>query len=135
MNKKNILVPIDESERAVHSIEFIKSFFPKESVTITLMNVQIILSVNGFEYENEIYNATKRSQRILENAKFLLKDYDVKTYFTVGYASKEILAKAKEDNSDIIVMAKSNKKGLTRIIGSVTSGVIQGAESIVMVVP
>lgn len=135
MNKKNILVPIDESERTLHSIEFIKSFFPKESVTITLMNVQVIVAVNGFEYESEIYIATEKSKRILEKAKLLLKDYDVKTYYTVGHASKEILEKAKEDKSDIIVMAKSNRKGLSRLIGSVTSGVIKGSECIVMVVP
>lgn len=99
------------------------------------MNVQAVISVNGFDYENELYNSTKKSERILEKAKLLFKDYDVKTYFTVGHPPKEIILKSKEDDIDIIVMAKSNKKGLTRIVGSVTASVIKHSECIVMIVP
>ncbi|WP_342791923.1 universal stress protein, partial [Clostridioides difficile] len=42
---------------------------------------------------------------------------------------------AKEDNVDFIVMTKSTKKGLTRMIGSVTASVVKQAKCIVMIVP
>lgn len=135
MDKKSILVPIDESEGSLHSLDFIKKFFPTESVTITLINVQVILSSNGYDYENEIYKSVQKSKLIFERSQFLLKNYEVKTYFAVGHPAKEILSKAKEDKSDVILMPKSNKRGLTKIIGSVTSGVLKGSECLVMIVP
>ncbi|WP_425514366.1 universal stress protein [Clostridium mobile] len=52
----------------------------------------------------------------------------------MGYASNEILKKSKEDNYDIIIMTKSTKKGLTRMIGSVTSKVAKQSQCLVMIV-
>jgi len=135
MNKKNILIPLDESKRSLHSIDFVKSFFSSDSVNITLMHVKDLVVINSFSYENEIDTAAKNGERVLDRAKFLLKDYQVETFFTFGHPSKEILAKAEQDNIDIIVMTKSTKKGLTRIIGSVTSAVVKDSECVVMIVP
>ena len=39
------------------------------------------------------------------------------------------------ENIGIIVMTKSTKRGLNRIIGSVTSSVVKRAKCIVMIVP
>ena len=61
--------------------------------------------------------------------------YKVETYFTFGYPGDEIVKKAKEDNIDIIVMTKSTRKGLTRMIGSVTVNVVKHAKCSVMIVP
>lgn len=135
MNKKNILIPLDESKRSLNSIDFVKSFFSSDSVNITLMNVKDLVVINSFSYENEIDTAAKNGERVLDRAKFLLKDYQVDTFFTFGNPSKEILAKAEQDNIDIIVMTKSTKKGLTRITGSVTSAVVKDSECVVMIVP
>lgn len=39
MEMKRVLIPVDGTERSMHSLDFIKSIFPKDSVHITLMNV------------------------------------------------------------------------------------------------
>ena len=80
--------------------------------------------------------AKELSKDILSEAKEKMKDYyHTETYFTFGYPGDEILKKASEENIGIIVMTKSTKRGLNRIIGSVTSSVVKRAKCIVMIVP
>ena len=64
-----------------------------------------------------------------------LEGYVVEKFFAVGYIPDEILKKAEEGNYDIIIMTKSTKKGLVRMIGSVTSKVIKSAKISVIVIP
>ena len=76
------------------------------------------------------------SEDILSEAKEKIQDYyNTETYFTFGYPGDEIIKKANEENIGIIVMTKSTKRGLNRIIGSVTSSVVKRAKCIVMIVP
>lgn len=135
MNKRKILVPIDGTERSMHSLKFVKEIFPKDSVDITIMTAKEIVVTTGIEVADKMDVAKKDGMRILEAAKNIMEGYSVKTYFTLGYAADEILNKAKEDGIEIIVMTKSTKKGLTRMIGSVTTAVVKHAKSIVMIVP
>lgn len=135
MNKRKILVPIDGTERSMHSLTFVKEIFPKDSVDITIMTAKEIVVTTGIEVADKMDVAKKDGMRILEAAKNIMEGYSVKTYFTLGYAADEILNKAKEDGIEIIVMTKSTKKGLTRMIGSVTTAVVKRAKSIVMIVP
>ena len=117
MNKRKVLIPIDGTERSMHSLEFVKEIFPKDSVEIIIMNVKELGS------------------EILEAAKEKMKGYTTETYFTFGYPGDEIIKKATEENIGIIVMTKSTKRGLTRMIGSVTTNVVKRAKCIVMIVP
>ena len=56
--------------------------------------------------------------------------------FTFSLKTKtEIVKRAIMNSIDIIIMTKSTKKGLTRMIGSVTSYVVRNAPCIVMIVP
>lgn len=135
MNKRKILVPIDGTERSMHSLTFVKEIFPKDSVDITIMTAKEIVVTTGIEVADKMDVAKKDGMRILEAAKNIMEGYSVKTYFTLGYAADEILNKAKEEGIEIIVMTKSTKKGLTRMIGSVTTAVVKRAKSIVMIVP
>lgn len=135
MKKKKILVPIDGTERSMHSLQLIKEIFSKESVEITIMNVKELVLVNGMVVSNEVQIAKEVGEEILKNAKDKISEYNPKTYFTFGYAGDEILKKAIEDGIEVIVMTKSTKKGLTRMIGSVTANVVKRAKCIVMIVP
>lgn len=135
MDKKKILVPIDGTERSMHSLEFIKEIFPKGSVEITIMNVKELVLINEMIVSDEIRVAQEIGEEILNSAKEKIAEYNPKTYFTFGYAGDEILKKANEDNIGVIVMTKSTKKGLTRIIGSVTASVVKRAKCIVVIVP
>ncbi|WP_300279286.1 universal stress protein [Peptacetobacter sp.] len=135
MTKRKILVPIDGTERSMHSLEFIKGIFDKDSVSIEIMNVKELVFIDGISLSEEIKNSEMLGRKILDKAEEIMEGYDVNVYFTFGYPGDEIIRKAKEDDIDIIVMTKSTKKGLTRMIGSVTASVVKQAKCIVMIVP
>ena len=135
MNKRKVLIPIDGTERSMHSLEFVKEIFPKDSVEITIMNVKELVLINEMIVADEIKFAQELGTEILEAAKEKMKDYKTETYFAFGYPGDEIIKKANEENIGIIVMTKSTKRGLTRLIGSVTTNVVKRAKCIVMIVP
>lgn len=135
MNKRKVLIPIDGTEKSMHSLEFVREIFPKDSVEILIMNVKELVLINEMIVADEIKFAQELGEEILEAAKEKMKDYKVETYFTFGYPGDEIIKKANEENIGVIVMTKSTKKGLTRMIGSVTTNVVKRAKCIVMIVP
>lgn len=133
--KRKVLVPIDGTERSKNSLEFIKSIFPKDKVELVIMNVKELVFINGMVISDELTAAKEIGDKILNEALREVPGYETETYFTFGYPGDEIVRKAKEDNIDIIVMTKSTKKGLTRMIGSVTVNVVKHAKCTVMIVP
>lgn len=135
MNKKKVLIPIDGTERSMHSLEFVKEIFPKDSVEVLIMHVKELVLINEMIVADEIKFAQELGEEILEAAKEKMKDYKTETYFTFGYPGDEIIKKANEENVGIIVMTKSTKRGLTRMIGSVTTNVVKRSKCIVMIVP
>ena len=135
IKKKKVLVPIDGSGNSMNSLDFIKGIFKKEEVEITLMNVREIVFTDDIIISAEIDSAKKIADEILLSAEKELCGYDIKKYFTYGYAADEIIRKSKEDKSDFIVITKSSKSVFRRILGSVTVNVAKKAECIVMIVP
>lgn len=135
MNKKKVLIPIDGTERSMHSLEFVKEIFPKDSVEVLIMHVKELVLINEMIVADEIKFAQELGEEILEAAKEKMKDYKTETYFTFGYPGDEIIKKSNEENVGIIVMTKSTKRGLTRMIGSVTTNVVKRSKCIVMIVP
>ncbi|ABR32980.1 MULTISPECIES: universal stress protein [Clostridium] len=136
MNKRKVLIPIDGTERSMHSLEFVKEIFPdKDSIEIIIMNVKELVLINEMIVADEIKFAQELGEEILQAAKEKMKDYKTETYFTFGYPGDEIIKKANEENIGVIVMTKSTKRGLNRMIGSVTTNVVKRAKCIVMIVP
>ncbi|HBC97775.1 MAG TPA: universal stress protein [Clostridium sp.] len=136
MTKKKILVPLDGTERSMHSIDWLKKLFKEDRVTITLMTIREIVMANDMTITNTtIEQAQKDMDEILDKAEKKLEGYDVEKYSDFGSAADKILLKSKLDNYDVIIMTKSNKKGLARIIGSVTNKVLKNAHTLVIVVP
>ncbi|MBU3182636.1 universal stress protein [Clostridium psychrophilum] len=141
MEKLKILVPLDGTERSMHSINWLKKFFSKDAISITLMNVMEAVLTNEMmvSMPNEIPNGfdylAEGSKLILNKAIKELEGYEVDKFSILGYAGEEILRKAEKDSYDIIIMTKCSKKGLYRIIGSVTSKVVRNAKMSVTVIP
>lgn len=136
MNKKKILIPLDGTDRSMHSLDYVKQLFRKEDVDITLLNVLEIVIINDMMLSDTVVtNSQAESNSILENAKAQLQDYTVDTFSTFGYAADEILRKAREDKFYAIIMTKSSKKGLARLIGSVTRKVLQDTHTLLIIVP
>ncbi|MBC2580471.1 universal stress protein [Clostridium sp. DJ247] len=135
MENVKILIPLDGTERSMHSINWLKKMFNKDNTEITVMNIIEIVITNDMVVMNEFGNVQEESELILDKAIKELEGYKVEKFTALGNAGDEILRKAKAGNYDIIIMTKSNKKGLARMVGSVTSKVVKNAQSLVMVVP
>ncbi|WP_010236681.1 universal stress protein [Clostridium arbusti] len=135
-NKKKILIPLDGTDRSMHSLDYVKELFKKEDVTITIMHVLEIVIINDMMLSDTVVtNSQKESDLLMERAKAQLQGYNVETYNPFGYAGDEIVRKARQDKFDIIVMTKSSKKGLAKMIGSVTRKVLQNTSTLLIIVP
>ena len=130
---KKILIPLDGTERSIHSISLVKQLYDANSIDIILMYVKedakLFIEPSDFEL------AEKEMQVKLAPAVRELDGYKVACEVGFVEPGKEILKSAKINKTDIIVMTKSTKKGLTRIIGSVTNYVVRHASCVVMIVP
>lgn len=135
MSKKKILVPIDGSERSMKSLNFIKEVYPTDGVEVTIINIKELVFVDGISVTDEIKNSESIARELLRKAKDELDGYDVQVAFEFGYAGDEIVRKAQEENFDVIVMTKSSKKGLHKIIGSCTAFVVRNAPCTIVIVP
>lgn len=145
MMKLKVLVPLDGSERSLHSIDWLKNFLTKEEAEVTLLNVVELASyvpqISSLE-ESVIYDfgelyqiSKKRSSEALEDGKKLLEGYSVEKLSLEGQSGDVILETAKDGGFDMIIMTKSSVMGLSRMIGSVTTKVVRDSEVAVVVVP
>ncbi|BCZ45939.1 universal stress protein A [Clostridium gelidum] len=135
MKKIKILVPLDTTERSTHSINWIKKYFNKNDIEIILMNVREVIVAEDLLKQENLWDMREESNLVLDEAAMELEGYTVEKFAIFGYASDQILKKAEEENCDLIIMTKSTKKGLVRMIGSVTSKVIKNAKATVIVLP
>lgn len=70
MNKRKVLIPIDGTERSMHSLEFVKEIFPdKDSIEIIIMNVKELVLINEMIVADEIKFAQELGEEILQAAK------------------------------------------------------------------
>ena len=143
MKKIKILVPLDGTQRSMSSINWLKNFYNKDDISITLMNVMEMILTDemmipmpiSMPIPNKFDYLAKDSKVILDRAIKELEGYEVEKFSIMGYAADEILRKAEKDSYDIIIMTKCSKKGLYRIVGSVTSKVVRNAKVSVIVIP
>ena len=130
---KKILIPLDGTERSMHSIDLVKNLYNKDEVEITLLYIKE--DVKNMIMEEDLIAAEKDMQRMTAPAIKELMGYKLTCEFGLIDPGSEIVKRAIMNSIDIIIMTKSTKKGLTRMIGSVTSYVVRNAPCIVMIVP
>ena len=130
---KKILIPLDGTERSMHSIDLVKNLYKKDEVEITLLYIKE--DVKNMIMEDDLVAAEKDMQKMVAPAVKELAGYKLSCEFGLIDPGTEIVKRAIMNSIDIIIMTKSTKKGLTRMIGSVTSYVVRNAPCIVMIVP
>ena len=130
---KKILIPLDGTERSMHSIDLVKNLYKKDEVEITLLYIKE--DVKNMIMEDDLVAAEKDMQKMVAPAVKELAGYKLSCEFGLIDPGTEIVKRAVMNSTDIIIMTKSTKKGLTRMIGSVTSYVVRNAPCIVMIVP
>ncbi|MHC1719154.1 MAG: universal stress protein [Clostridiaceae bacterium] len=138
MTKFRILIPLDGSEKSTHSIDWLKSFYSKEDAEITLINIAQVIYTSEAEaiaVMSELGIAKDSSNRVLDEAAKKLVGYDIEKLSVYGTIADKILKEAVDGKYDMIVMTKSSVKGVSRIIGSVTSKVVRNSPVAVVVVP
>ncbi|KXG74718.1 universal stress protein [Thermotalea metallivorans] len=78
----------------------------------------------------------KKSADLLEKMKEELKGLDVRTVSAVGHPADQIIATAKEEAVDLIIMATHGMSMMKRyLIGSVTNNVVHHSTIPVLVIP
>ena len=130
---KKILIPLDGTERSMHSIDLVKNLYKKDEIEITLLYIKE--DVKNMIMEDDLIAAEKDMQKMVAPAVKELAGYKLSCEFGLIDPGTEIVKRAIMNSIDIIIMTKSTKKGLTRMIGSVTSYVVRNAPCIVMIVP
>ena len=85
--------------------------------------------------ESEFETAKQKSNQALDVAEKELEGYKVSKLSATGFIPDVILEEAKGGKYDLIIMTKSSVKGISRIIGSVTTKVVRNSEIAVIVVP
>lgn len=133
MAAKKILVPVDGSEPNIKAIEEAKAMALKSESKIILLHVVDV----DYLLDHSILNELKEQKaKILNEAYERFIGLDVEKYLILGDPAEEIIKKAKEDDVDLIIMAKRGLTGLKRyLIGSVTSKVVTHTEVPILVLP
>ena len=133
MAAKKILVPVDGSEPNIKAIEEAKAMALKSESKIILLHVVDV----DYLLDHSILNELKEQKaKILNEAYERFIGLDIEKYLILGDPAEEIIKKAKEDDVDLIIMAKRGLTGLKRyLIGSVTSKVVTHTEVPILVLP
>jgi nucleotide-binding universal stress UspA family protein len=139
MSKLKILVPLDGTEKSMHSLKFLKIIFSTEDVEVTLINVVEVYYRLDFRGEvlsvGEYETAKQKSNRTLDLAERELNGYKANKLSISGSVSDVVLKEAKDASYDMILMTKSSVKGISRYIGSVINKVIHHSDVAVIFVP
>lgn len=138
MSKIKVLIPLDGSEKSMHSLDWIKKYFGKDSLEVTLLNVVKVVytsEVEAVAVQSEFEIAEKNGQRILDAGESRLEGYEIIKTLRHGSISDSILKESVDGCYDMIVMTKSSVKGLSRIIGSVANKIVRDSQVAVIVVP
>lgn len=131
---KNLLIPIDGTERSINGLTSIGSIFKADEAKITLLMVRE--DIDDLRSEIDFQSAKKEMLIELQKAKSVLHGFSIKTIPILGgRAEEEILNYAEQNKIDFIVMMKSTKIGWVRMIGSVTNHIIKYAKCSVVIIP
>lgn len=129
---KKILLPIEDTERSLKALQYVKKHYAPEEAEIVLMMIDENLgsSVRS-EAETE---ALKALEGRIETAAELLEGYKLTRLSAVGKAGVRITRAARETGADLIVITKSSKPDMLSSIGTTAEYVINNAPCEVMIV-
>lgn len=122
---KKTLLPIDGSQRSLHTIETAKRLIPAGTAEITILTV--LTGQMHIDAQIELERNEKQAKAALEGYASLLPGYKVNTATVRGDAGEEIVRFAKEGGFDDIIMTRSSR-GPLRKLGSVTTYVVRNAD-------
>ena len=141
MNIKTILCPIDFSESSENTLRYACSLAAKSKGRLLIVHVfdaspmlLVDSSSNGVSPDS-VDKREKEDRERLNRVVPTSADLVFERRFLKGNAENEILALAKREKVDLIVMGSHGRTGLYRmLIGSVAEGVLRRADCPVLIV-
>lgn len=144
MTFKNILVPYDDSECALHAfkiaVDLAKNYNSKlTAVTVVPSTIHISSSYSNVRYEDILLKQRSDSANsALSKVDSIAKKQGInlaKYVLASNAVVKQIVSFAKSEKFDLIVMGTHGRTGWSKlIIGSVANGIIQTANCPALVV-
>jgi len=129
---KKILIPIEETQRSLKALAYVKKHYTPEEAEIVLMMINENL---GYSVRTDAENAAKKElNEKLDLIAEALDGYKVTKLAAVGKAGVRIARAVRETGADLIVMTKSSKDDMLNNIGSTTEYVINNAPCDVIIV-
>lgn len=129
---KKILVPIEETQRSLKAVAYVKKHYTPEEAEIVLMMIDERL---GYSVRTEVETAAiKELEEKLDLIAESFEGYKLTKMSAVGKAGVRITRAVRETGSDLIVMTKSSKDDMLNSIGSTAEYVINNAPCDVIIV-
>ncbi|MFG0835454.1 universal stress protein [Aeromonas bivalvium] len=140
MSIRTLLCPVDFSQMSQPVLDY--AVFMAKSHDASLKLVHVVDQLHGFDSYKilhmtalEITHEMERQAR--EQLQQLIDTLPIPASFTVrfGRAADEIVAQAKEDKVDLVVMGSHGRSGLSHLlVGSVAESVVRHAPCPVLIV-
>ena len=141
MNIKSILFPTDFSESSDAALNFASSLAAESGALLYFAHVSDSTPVyyagyGAFAYEpGRVEEIIRNNHDRLEKTKPTVEGVDCQHHSLTGDAAKEILAFAKKESVDLVVMGSHGRTGLSRLLmGSVAEEVVRRAACPVLIV-
>ena len=129
---KKILIPIEETQRSLKALPYVKKHYSPEEAELVIMMVDERL---GYKVKSDIEAAViKELDDKLELVAAELEGYKVTKLSAVGKPGVRITRAVRETGCDLIVMTKSSKEDTLNSIGTTAEYVINNAPCDVLIV-
>lgn len=129
---KKILLPIEETQRSLKALQYVKKHYTPEEAEIVLMMIDENL---GYSVKSEAEAAAVKELDVkLDSAAEALEGYKLTKLTAVGRAGVRITRAARETGADLIIMTKSSKEDMLSSIGTTAEYVINNASCDVVIV-
>jgi Universal stress protein UspA and related nucleotide-binding proteins len=113
---RNLLVPVDGSDRSIEAIETIRELYSPERVNITLILVREDIDSNSSAVLKKMERDT---MPVLDRIAALMPEYNVNKVVRFGIAGNEIIKYARESDTEMIVITKRTHTAASMFLGSV----------------
>ena len=129
---KKILLPIEETERSLKALKYVKSHYTPEEAEFVLVMVDERLGYSA-KTDAETAALAELDEKLRAYADEF-EGYRVRCISAVGKAGVKITRAVRETGADLVVMTKSSKDDMLSSIGSTTGHVINNCACDVLIV-
>lgn len=129
---KKILLPIEETQRSLKALHFVKTHYSPEDAELVLIMTDESLSYS-VRSEAEAAAVKELDEKLAVIAESL-EGYKLTLLSAVGKAGVRITRAARETGADLIVMTKSSQEDMLSSIGTTAEYVINNAPCDVIIV-